>query len=212
MATSAQGPDLKPNDPKNWSNEKKEAWLAENEKIIHRAIQSYRNVYEYDDLRQMAYEAALKAFNAFDPSRSVKLSTYVFRAIKNEINMAIRADTAKKRSATVVPFSQSDGEDGVAGRGAENMDTSESDWLHQPQTSIESAIEKREACIFIRKVVKEKLTDTEQTVFRMMVSGETQVEIGKHLMCSQAKISNIQRIVRAKLIFELRKAGFELSD
>lgn len=212
MATTAQGPDLKPNDPKNWSNEQKEAWLADNEKIIHRAIQSYRNVYEYDDLQQMAYEASLKAFNAFDPTRNVKLSTYVYRAVKNEVNMSIRADAAKKRTATVVPFSQTDPDDGVSSMGAENLDTSDSDWLHQPQVPIESEIEKREACIYIRKIVEEKLTDTEQTVFRMMVNGETQVNIGKCLGCSQAKISNIQRIIRAKLIFELRKAGFELDE
>jgi len=211
----AAGDDLEPVVvliPREWSQDEKAKWLEENAKVMHKAIQSFRNAYEYDDLKQMACEAALKAFNAYDYQRKVKLSTYVYRAIRNEVNMRIRADSAQKRTAKIVPLGIVEEDDGSPHMGAENKDTSNTDFLHHPQTSIENQIERREACAYVRKIMREQFSDTERLVFEMMVAGETQVNIGKAVHCSQAKVSNLQRIIRAKLIYELRKAGFELND
>ena len=196
--------------PKEWTQEEKEKWFKDNEKIIHRAIQSYRSAYEYDDLQQMAKEAALKAFNAYDYRRGVKLSTYVYRSIRNEINMHVRADNAQKRTAVIVPLVSIESDDGASYLGAEEKDTSRSDMLHAPQESVEAAIERREACDFIQKVVREQFSETERIVFELMITGETQVNIGKRLHCSQAKVSNLQRHIREKLIYALRSAEFEL--
>jgi len=196
--------------PREWSQEEKEEWFRKNERIIHRAIQSYRNAYEYDDLQQMANEATLKAFNAYDFQRGVKLSTYVYRAIRNEVNMRVRADNAQKRTAIIVPLVSSECEDGTSCQGAEEKDTSGTDALHTPQESVETTIERRETCDYIRKVIREQFSHTERIVFELMIAGETQVKIGERLNCSQAKVSNLQRHIREKLIYELRCAGFDL--
>ena len=113
--------------PREWTDDEKILWMGENKKIILSALQSYRISYEIDDLQQMAAEATLKAFENFDPQRGVKLSTYVYRAIKNEINMQIRSDKAQKRSAVVVPFSSTETLDGQSSLGYENIDTSQTD-------------------------------------------------------------------------------------
>lgn len=196
--------------PREWSQEEKEEWFRKNERIIHRAIQSYRNAYEYDDLQQMANEATLKAFNAYDFQRGVKLSTYVYRAIRNEVNMRVRADNAQKRTAIIVPLVSSESEDGTSCQGAEEKDTSGTDALHTPQESVEITIERRETCNYIRKIVREQFSNTERLVFELMIAGETQVNIGERLHCSQAKVSNLQRHIREKLIYELHRAGFDL--
>ncbi len=197
--------------PSKWSDEEKVAWISANERIIGKALSSYRGMFEEEDLRQMANEAILKVYNGYEPNRGVKLSTYAYRAIRNEVNMYIRAATAKKRSASVVPYNQTENEDGTTMGGAENLDTSDVDWLHVPQLSVESEIERREACAFIRKIVAKKLTQQEQDIFELMVAGATQVMIGAEIGCSQAKISNAQKVIRAKILYELRAAGFDLT-
>ncbi len=209
--TTVPVPDPNVVHPSTWSDDEKIAWMAENEKIIGKALSSYRGMIEEEDLRQMASEAILKTYVGYDPSKHVKLSTYAYRAIRNEVNMYIRAASAKKRSASIVPYGQTESEDGTTIAGAENLDTSDVDWLHVPQLSVESEIERREACAFIRKIVSRKLTEQEQEIFEMMVAGMTQVAIGEELNCSQAKVSNTQKIIRAKLLYELRAAGFDLS-
>lgn len=195
--------------PREWTDEEKILWMEENRKIILSAVQSYRVSYEIDDLQQMAAEATLKAFENFDPKRGVKLSTYVFRAIKNEINMQVRSDKAQKRSAVVVPFSSTETLDGQATLGYENIDTSRTDWLHQPQMSIDKRLEYQEAIRYLRSLIETRLSRQEREVLIRTLNGETQVSIARLIGCSQAKISNMYKMIRAKLIYEMRKAGFD---
>lgn len=198
--------------PRFWSKEEKEQWIIANDKVLYRATQSYRSRYEEDDLIQTAREATLKAFEKYDPSKSsAKLSTYVYSAVINELNMLVRGDTAQKRQGVLVSFDTTENDDGSSYMGAENKDTSDTDWLHQPQISVERAIESKEACDYIRKIVAEQLTEPERIAFRLSVNGVTQVNIGKHIGCSQAKVSALLKMARIKIILELRRAGFELN-
>ena len=195
--------------PREWTDDEKILWMEENKKIILSAVQSYRIAYEIDDLQQMAAEATLKAFENFDPKRGVKLSTYVYRAIKNEINMQIRSDKAQKRSAVVVPFSSTETMDGQSSLGYENVDTSQTDWLHQPQMAVDKRLEYQEAIKYLRQLIEVKLSRQEREVLLRMLNGETQVSIAKLMGCSQAKISNMYKMIRAKLIYEMLRAGFD---
>ena len=165
--------------PREWTDDEKILWMGENKKIILSALQSYRISYEIDDLQQMAAEATLKAFENFDPQRGVKLSTYVYRAIKNEINMQIRSDKAQKRSAVVVPFSSTETLDGQSSLGYENIDTSQTDWLHQPQMAVDKRLEYQEAIKYLRELIELRLSRQEREVLTRSLKGETQVAIAK---------------------------------
>lgn len=198
--------------PRDWNNEEKMEWFRNNEKIIRKALSSYQNKYDADDLHQMAYEACLKCFETYDPAKNALLSTYCYRAIKNSINMEIRHAGAKKRNAIIVSIHSRDADDGGDSyQGYENKDSNETDWLHSPQISIADLVERKDMCDLLYRIVRECLTEKEQEIVRLAGRNYTQTEIARHLGCSQAKISNQFKVIRAKIILGFKEHGYEFS-
>lgn len=202
-----------PSSPKDWTMEEKERFYLENTRLLHKAIQPYKSIFEYDDLQQDAALAWWKAYDSYDPLRKVKLTTYIFRAIKNEINMKIRANTSNKRTAHIVPFDWvSDSDKGKELSGMDNLDLSQTDGLHPTQKSLDEQVADREIAEAAKRNINKILTEQEQVIFRLSLNGKTQKEIGMRMGQSQAKISNTLKMIRSKLIYELLEEGFNLED
>ena len=59
--------------------------ILENERLIYKIINKYRNYFELDDLYQVAVIGIIKAYNKYDKSYNTQFTTYAYPYILGEV-------------------------------------------------------------------------------------------------------------------------------
>lgn len=192
------------------SQEEIAKYYQENIRLIHSVAQSYnKSGYEYEELFSEATLGFVKGLQTYDESKGTKISTYLYKCMRNEINQRIRKDNAKSRTAVVISYdAEMPGKDGRTMSGIENMDLSQIDTLHGFTEDMELVVEAKDILIAAQRIVKTYLTENERKAFTMRMNGKTQNEIAKVLNLSQANISKTLKMARAKLAYYLKEEGY----
>lgn len=74
--------------------------IAENEKLIYKIINKYRNYFELEDLYQVAVIGIIKAYKNFDDKYAVKFSSYAYPYILGEVIKYINEARSIKLNGT----------------------------------------------------------------------------------------------------------------
>lgn len=156
---------------------------------------------EQDDLISIGTIGLIKGINSFEPTKNVKLSTYVSRCIDNEILMHLRA--TKKISAEVSL------EDPI-GKDKDDNTVTLQDVLENSERNIEDEVDLK---IKIRKLyekMKRVLKDREKLIIelRFGLDGnkpKTQNQIAEMMGISRSYVSRIETKAIGKLAKEIKE-------
>lgn len=195
--------------PKLWDNETRSKWIIENQRLIHRAIEPYKNTTafdSYDDLYQSANLSVIKAMNSYTPGGS-KFSTYVVTVIRNDLMNDLRASHAKKRQAIVTSLDESPYTDSPEKDAYEITDLSMYNKPGNYENSPSDILAQKELIEIVKNACL-ILTPEEKFVIDRILAGWTQYDIADIFDCSQSKISTIRGNIKIKVSRELQKAGF----
>lgn len=192
------------------SQEEIAVYYQENIRLIHSVAQQYaKSGYEYEELFSEATLGFVKGLQAYDPAKGVKISTYLYKCMRNEINQRIRKDNAKSRTAVVVSYdAEVVGKDGRSMSGIENMDLSQIDRIHSFTDDVDSVLEAEDIMVAAKRIAETYLTENERKAFLLRMKGRTQNEIAKMLNLSQANISKTLKMARCKLALHLSQEGY----
>lgn len=205
--------------PRLWTEDERVAWIQKNDSILSMAVSPFRKTLkvtgmEYEDLKQIAYEVAIRCFDKYDSSRSNKLSTYVFRSISNELNSQLRAASSKKRVGDLSLIHFSDiistnewNEPGVE-KNPETTDFSRFDSLHTVPLSLEDTVMHRTLVDAVNVVLRNYFNPMEREVFRRLTCGESQSVVSANMNIPQSKVCSIQRRVRTRVMAALFRDGY----
>lgn len=157
---------------------------------------------DQDDLISIGTIGLIKGVSTFKPDKNVRLATYASRCIENEILMYFRA---QRKLAGEVSLSDSlDGE-------GEGSPLSLMDVICVDDTMLED-LDMKEACIKVRKCIKNCLDEREAKIIRLRygLDGQkplTQREIAALDGISRSYVSRIEKRALEKL-----KVGMERSE
>ena len=148
-----------------------------------------------DDLISIGTIGLIKGINSFEPSKNVKLSTYVSRCIDNEILMHLRS--TKKLGAEVSL------EDPIGKDKDDNVVTLQ-DILENNERNIEDEVDLKVKIKKLYDKIKQVLKDREKTIIelRFGLDGKkpkTQNQIAKMLGISRSYVSRIETKAISKL-------------
>ena len=123
-----------------------DAYYRKNVKLIHSVVQGYgKSGYEYDELFSEATIGFVKGLQTYDESKGTKMSTYLYKCMRNEINQRIRKDNAKSRTAVVISFDADViGKDGRTMTGIENLDLVTTDSIHGFTEDMDKVLEAKD--------------------------------------------------------------------
>lgn len=72
--------------------------IKENKGLIYSIINKYTKYYEFDDLYQVSIIGIMKAYQNYDPSKNVKLTTYIYKYILGEVMAFVNSSRMIKTS------------------------------------------------------------------------------------------------------------------
>lgn len=187
-----------------------DAYYRKNVKLIHSVVQGYgKSGYEYDELFSEATIGFVKGLQTYDESKGTKMSTYLYKCMRNEINQRIRKDNAKSRTAVVISFDADViGKDGRTMTGIENLDLAITDSIHGFTEDMDKVLEAKDTLQAAQMIVRTYLTETERKAFNLRMQGKTQNDIAIILNLSQANISKTLKMARCKLAYYLQVGGY----
>lgn len=186
------------------SEEARNVLITRNMRLVARIGKKYISTgIDFDDLISIGSIGLIKGVSSFDPSRGIKLSTYVSRCIENEILMFIRKN-AKNR--TEVSLHKP-----LTGEG----DESETALIDVLEDNSETIAEKVELNIMMKrlyKLFKTVLKGREKSIIEHRYglfngTGKTQNEIADMLGISRSYVSRIESRAIEKL-----KRAFEVEN
>lgn len=199
---------------KNWSDEKRAAFLEENKPLIRSVVSRIQNIQDSsigrEDLFQEAQIAFWVAYDNYDPEMNTLFTTYAHKCMRNAINEKLRSSIASKRrpQKAVIPYDSGESEYGDDIMGGDNMEIESSLGAAQP-LPVEDQCSQNEVLGYVYKLLQTLFTKEEQHIFLALAQkNATQLELAKEMGCSQAKISMMYKFVRVRLQYELKKAGF----
>lgn len=91
------------------TSETYEKFFQENIGLIHKVLNPYRGLDEYDDLFQEACLGVFKALLTYNSSRGAKLTSYAFTCAQNQVRMYLRTNNATCRAGETVSLETWDG-------------------------------------------------------------------------------------------------------
>ena len=155
---------------------------------------------EQDDLISIGTIGLIKGINSFEPSKNVKLSTYVSRCIDNEILMHLRS--TKKISSEVSL------EDPI-GKDKDDNTITLQDVLENSEKNIEDEVDLKIKIKKLYEKIKSVLKDREKLIIelRFGLDGrkpKTQNEIAEMMGISRSYVSRIETKAIGKLAKEIR--------
>lgn len=156
---------------------------------------------EQDDLISIGTIGLIKGINSFEPTKNVKLSTYVSRCIDNEILMHLRA--TKKISAEVSL------EDSIGKDKDDNIVTLQ-DVLENNEKNIEDEVDLKMKIKKLYEKMKSVLKDREKLILEMRFGldgkkPKTQNQIAEMMGISRSYVSRIETKAIGKLAKEMKE-------
>ena len=176
--------------------------IEHNLRLVAHIVKKYdHSKEETDDLISIGTIGLIKGINSFNPSKSVKLSTYVSRCIDNEILMFLRS--TKKLGAEVFL------EDPI-GKDKDDNTVTLQEVLENNEKNIEDEVDLKFKIKKLYQKMKEVLKLREKTILelRFGLDGnkpKTQNEIAKSMGISRSYVSRIETKAIEKLAKEIKE-------
>ena len=176
--------------------------IERNLRLVAHVAKKYSNSkVDQDDLISIGSIGLIKGINSFNPSKSVKLSTYVSRCIDNEILMFLRS--TKKLGAEVFL------EDPI-GKDKDDNTVTLQEVLENNEKNIEDEVDLKFKIKKLYQKMKEVLKLREKTILelRFGLDGnkpKTQNEIAKSMGISRSYVSRIETKAIEKLAKEIKE-------
>lgn len=187
---------------KNGDEEARNILIEKNLRLVAHVCKKYSSTnIDLDDLISIGTIGLIKGINSFDPSKSVKLSTYVSRCIDNEILMFLRSN--KKLGAEVFL------EDPI-GKDKDDNTVTLQEVLENNEKNIEDEVDLKFKIKKLYQKMKDVLKLREKTILelRFGLDGnkpKTQNEIAKSMGISRSYVSRIETKAIEKLAKELKE-------
>ena len=176
--------------------------IEKNLRLVAHVCKKYSSTnIDLDDLISIGTIGLIKGINSFNPSKSVKLSTYVSRGIDNEILMFLRS--TKKLGAEVFL------EDPI-GKDKDDNTVTLQEVLENNEKNIEDEVDLKFKIKKLYQKMKEVLKLREKTILelRFGLDGnkpKTQNEIAKSMGISRSYVSRIETKAIEKLAKEIKE-------
>lgn len=178
--------------------------------MIKRISRDTNGVYglEHEDLEQ---ELCLQAFNSWqkwDPNEGTKFSTYVYNALMKQKNFLVRSAKAQRRNSGIQPISL----DGLRDSDSCSNDMKPFrlyDIIEDDSVDLETHVYLLEVKEIIAEVI-ESLPARAQEIVKMLLEGNTQVEVSQETGYAQSLISYHLSSFRMKLREEFELRGFDI--
>ena len=176
--------------------------VEKNLRLVAHVCKKYSSTnIDLDDLISIGTIGLIKGINSFNPSKSVKLSTYVSRCIDNEILMFLRS--TKKLGAEVFL------EDPI-GKDKDDNTVTLQEVLENNEKNIEDEVDLKFKIKKLYQKMKEVLKLREKTILelRFGLDGnkpKTQNEIAKSMGISRSYVSRIETKAIEKLAKEIKE-------
>lgn len=176
--------------------------IEKNLRLVAHVCKKYSSTnIDLDDLISIGTIGLIKGINSFNPSKSVKLSTYVSRCIDNEILMFLRS--TKKLGAEVFL------EDPI-GKDKDDNTVTLQEVLENNEKNIEDEVDLKFKIKKLYQKMKEVLKLREKTILelRFGLDGnkpKTQSEIAKSMGISRSYVSRIETKAIEKLAKEIKE-------
>lgn len=176
--------------------------IEKNLRLVAHVCKKYSSTnIDLDDLISIGTIGLIKGINSFNPSKSVKLSTYVSRCIDNEILMFLRS--TKKLGAEVFL------EDPI-GKDKDDNTVTLQEVLENNEKNIEDEVDLKFKIKKLYQKMKEVLKIREKTILelRFGLDGnkpKTQNEIAKSMGISRSYVSRIETKAIEKLAKEIKE-------
>lgn len=174
---------------KNGDEEARNILIERNLRLVAHVCKKYASTkVEQDDLISIGTIGLIKGINSFEPTKNVKLSTYVSRCIDNEILMHLRA--TKKISAEVSL------EDTI-GKDKDDNTVTLQDVLENSEKNIEDEVDLKIKIKKLYEKMKRVLKDREKLIIelRFGLDGnkpKTQNQIAEMMGISRSYVSRIE--------------------
>ena len=187
---------------KNGDEEARNILIEKNLRLVAHVCKKYSSTnIDLDDLISIGTIGLIKGINSFDPSKSVKLSTYVSRCIDNEILMFLRSN--KKLGAEV--FLEE-----PIGKDKDDNTVTLQEVLENNEKNIEDEVDLKFKIKKLYQKMKDVLKLREKTILelRFGLDGnkpKTQNEIAKSMGISRSYVSRIETKAIEKLAKEIKE-------
>lgn len=187
---------------KDGDEEARNILIERNLRLVAHVCKKYATTkVEQDDLISIGTIGLIKGINSFEPSKNVKLSTYVSRCIDNEILMHLRA--TKKTNAEVSL------EDTIGKDKDDNVVTLQ-DVLENNERNIEDEVDLKIKIKKLYEKMKCVLKDREKLIIEMRFGldgnkPKTQNQIAKMMGISRSYVSRIETKAIGKLAKEIKE-------
>lgn len=186
-----------------------ERFLQENIGLIHKVLNPYRGLDDYDDLFQEACLGVFKALLTYNSSRGTKLTSYAFTCAQNQVRMYLRTINAKHRAGETVSLETWDGNaenqnrllEYILGSGKQSM----------PDESIDTQVYRRFAFQTAMKIVDHEMDKASQIAIRHFMLGRPQRETAEVLDISQSCVSKTLSRALTYLRARMKVLGFDAS-
>ena len=185
---------------KDGDEEARNILIERNLRLVAHVCKKYATTnIEQDDLISIGTIGLIKGINSFEPTKNVKLSTYVSRCIDNEVLMHLR--TTKKISAEVSL------EDPI-GKDKDDNTITLRDVLENSDKNIEDEVDLKIKVKRLYEKIKNVLKDRERLIIelRFGLDGrkpKTQNEIAEMMGISRSYVSRIETKAIGKLAKEI---------
>lgn len=186
---------------KNGDEEAKNILIERNLRLVAHVCKKYSTTnVEQDDLISIGTIGLIKGINSFEPSKGVRLATYVARCIDNEILMHLRS--TKKLSAEVYL-------DDPIGKDKDDNTVTLQEVLENNEKSIEDEVDLKFKVKKMYQKMKEVLKLREKTILelRFGLDGnkpKTQNQIAEMMGISRSYVSRIETKAISKLAEEIK--------
>lgn len=186
---------------KNGDEEARNILIERNLRLVAHVSKKYASTnIEQDDLISIGTIGLIKGINSFDPSKNIRLATYVARCIENEILMFLRSN---KKTNSEVYLNEPIGKD------KDDNEVTLLEVLETEDKSIEDEIDLKMKVKKLYEKMKDVLKDREKTILelRFGLGGnkpKTQNEIASMMGISRSYVSRIETKAIGKLNKEFR--------
>ena len=186
----------------NGDEEARNILIESNLRLVAHVCKKYSSTkVEQDDLISIGTIGLIKGINSFEPTKNVKLSTYVSRCIDNEILMHLRA--TKKIGAEVSL------EDPI-GKDKDDNTVTLQDVLENSERNIEDEVDLKMKIKKLYEKIKLVLKDREKLIIEMRfgLNGQkpkTQNQIAEMMGISRSYVSRIETKAIGKLAKEIKE-------
>ena len=187
---------------KDGDEEARNILIERNLRLVAHVCKKYSSTkVEQDDLISIGTIGLIKGINSFEPTKNVKLSTYVSRCIDNEILMHLRA--TKKIGAEVSL------EDPI-GKDKDDNTVTLQDVLENSERNIEDDVDLKMKIKKLYEKIKLVLKDREKLIIEMRfgLNGQkpkTQNQIAEMMGISRSYVSRIETKAIGKLAKEIKE-------